>query len=112
MSKQLEVQKAESRFTLDFIGRFGCNTYGGSATVTGSHVNLLSFFIIFDPGTRWEPRRSAPRARQRARVCDVRILSVSSGAPLESRGTGNTRVSRVVGGKPTRATWIFGELTP
>mgnify|MGYP000161867267 CR=1 FL=1 len=85
MSKQLEVQKAESRFTLDFIGRFGCNTYGGSATVTGSHVNLLSFFIIFDPGTRWEPRRSAPRARQRARVHDVRILSVSSGAPLESR---------------------------
>ena len=45
---------------------------------------FLSFFI-FDPGTRLEPRRSAPRARQRARVCDVRILSVSSGAPLESR---------------------------
>jgi hypothetical protein len=45
---------------------------------------FLSFFI-FDPGTRLEPRRSAPRARQRARVCDVQILSVSSGAPFESR---------------------------
>ena len=108
MSKQLEVQKTDSRFTFA-ISLVARRVRRYSHRVPGT---FLSFFIIIDPGTRWEPRRSAPRARQRARVCDVRILSVSSGAPFESRGTGNTRVSRVVDGKPTRATWIFGELTP